>query len=294
MGHPHLWIGHLSLFVDRRAHPAEAGWTRDDKSWRSFVGLGQVADFLHEFLHIAKFLIDARESHVGDLIDRAEALHHTFADHFRGDLTFVLSFDYIDDVFDHHADLFEINGAFVTRGANGVDDFLTVEIFTTAIAFNHEEPISDHGFGGAETGAAFEAFASAPNRASLSANPGVDYFVFNGGALRAAHSCLFEGDEILKDEHTLFSGDGLRMKLDTPDRQGFVAQAHDLAFGGFGGDLEAIRQSLAFDDQGVIASRGEPLWHVFENIGARVLDGRGLAVHQTIGADDFSSEMLTD
>ncbi len=92
----------------------------------------------------------------------------------------------------------------------------------------------------------------------------------------------------------MFSGDGLRMKLDAPDWQGLVTQPHDFAFGGFGRDLEAIWQGLPLHDEGVIASRGEPLRHALEDIGASVLDRRGLAVHQAIGADDVSSEVLPD
>ena len=62
------------------------------------------------------------------------------------------------------------------------------------------------------------------------------------------------------------------MKLDAPDWQGLVTQPHDFSFGGFGRDLEAIGHSLPLHDEGVITSRGEPLRHALEDIGASVLD----------------------
>ena len=134
-----------------------------------------------------------------------------------------MGFDDIDDVFDHHADLLEINGTFVASRADRVNDFFAIKVLPSSIAFDHEETIAHHGFGGAEAVAAFDTFASATNRVTLPADPGVDYFIVNRSALWAAHSGLVEREKVLKDEHALFSGNGLGMKLDAPDRESLMA-----------------------------------------------------------------------
>lgn len=105
---------------------------------------------------------------------------------------------------------------------------------------------------------------------------------------------LIQGQEIFQDVHAILSGDGLGMKLDAPDGQGLVAQAHDFAFGGLGGDFKTVGHAFFFDEEGVVAGGGESLRHVFEDIGALMLDGRGFAVHQSVSAHDLATEVLAD
>src|SRR5438093_7644908 len=66
--------------------------------------------------------------------------------------------------------------------------------------------------------------------------------------------------------------DGLRMELHPFDRKGPVAQAHDLALGGLGRDLQAGWQRFPLDDQGVIACRLKRVRQVLEDRLAVMLD----------------------
>lgn len=84
------------------------------------------------------------------------------------------------------------------------------------------------------------------------------------------------------------------MELYAPYGEFAVAQPHDFALGGLGGDLEAVGEGLALDDEGVVAGGGEALGKSAEKVLAVVADGGGLAVHETVGTDDFASEMLSD
>ncbi len=84
------------------------------------------------------------------------------------------------------------------------------------------------------------------------------------------------------------------MELYAPDGQFAVAQAHDFAFGGFGGDFEAVREGGAFDEQGVVAGGLQALGESAEEVFAVMGDGGGLAVHEAVGPDDVSSEVLAD
>ena len=75
--------------------------------------------------------------------------------------------------------------------------------------------------------------------------------------------------------------DRLGVELHALDRQLAVAQAHDRAVGGLGGDLEHVGQAVAVDDQRVVAGGLERVGQAGEH--ARRRRGwieRGLAVHQ--------------
>ena len=84
------------------------------------------------------------------------------------------------------------------------------------------------------------------------------------------------------------------MELHPFDRQGPVAQAHDLAFGSLGRDLQAGRQRLPLHDQGVVARRLKRVRQIVEDRPAVVLDLGRLSVHQALRADHVAAEGLAD
>ena len=86
--------------------------------------------------------------------------------------------------------------------------------------------------------------------------------------------------------------DRLGVELDAVDGEVAVGEAHDFAFGGFGGDFEAGREGFAFDDEGMVAGGFEGTRQASENILAGVQDGRGFAVHEARSADDVASVNL--
>ena len=103
-----------------------------------------------------------------------------------------------------------------------------------------------------------------------------------------------ESEEIFQNLHAAFGGDGFGMELHPPDGEFAVTQAHDLAFRGFGGDFEALGERGALNEKRVVAGGGEALGEVFEHIGVLVKNGRGLAVHETVGAHDVAAEVVAD
>src|ERR1700722_11812596 len=59
--------------------------------------------------------------------------------------------------------------------------------------------------------------------------------------------CQFQ--KVGEDLFSAFSQNRFGVELDAPDGMGFVADAHDFAFGfGFGGDLEGFRHGVALDE----------------------------------------------
>ena len=69
------------------------------------------------------------------------------------------------------------------------------------------------------------------------------------------------------------------MELHAFDVQFSVAEPHDRAVVRFGGNLQAARQRLPFDDQRVITRGLKFLRQAAKNRFAVVLDAAGLAVH---------------
>src|SRR5437879_9852100 len=79
--------------------------------------------------------------------------------------------------------------------------------------------------------------------------------------------CLsFQFQKISHDLASVFSQDALRMELDAPDRIIPMPDAHDLTFGSLGRHFQKIRQRGALNDQRMVASRVEWIWHPQEQI----------------------------
>ena len=68
---------------------------------------------------------------------------------------------------------------------------------------------------------------------------------------RAADDLEFE--EVSEEAFAFGGEDGFGVELDAVDGESFVLQAHDFAFGGFGGDFQDVGQGVAFDDERVVA-----------------------------------------
>lgn len=92
----------------------------------------------------------------------------------------------------------------------------------------------------------------------------------------------------------MFGGDGFGVELDSVDGEFFVADAHDFALCGGGGDFEAVGGGFFFEEEGVVAGGLEVFGEVFEEAFCVVGNGGEFAVHDVVGPDDFASEVLAD
>ena len=79
--------------------------------------------------------------------------------------------------------------------------------------------------------------------------------------------------KILQHLLAVLGEDGFGVELDAVDGQFAVGEAHDFAFGGFGGDFEAGGEGFAFDDEGVVAGGFEGAGEAGEDILAGVENG---------------------
>ena len=88
--------------------------------------------------------------------------------------------------------------------------------------------------------------------------------------------------------------DALGVELHTPDRQFLVPQAHDFTLLRLGGDLQTVRQRLAFDNERMVARGDVGRGDVFEQVIAVVCHGGRFAVHHPVVHHDFAAEGVAD
>jgi len=84
------------------------------------------------------------------------------------------------------------------------------------------------------------------------------------------------------------------MELHAFDGERPVAQAHDLAVLGPGGDLEAVRQRVALDGERVVTRAGEWIRQAGKDAAIAVCYLRDLAVHQALGVHDAPAKSFAD
>jgi len=80
------------------------------------------------------------------------------------------------------------------------------------------------------------------------------------------------------------------VELDAFDFVAAVAEAHDDAVVGFGGDGEFAGQRFFFDDQGMVARGGEGIGQLAEYILVVVMDLAGFAVEELWGAYNLAAK----
>ena len=120
------------------------------------------------------------------------------------------------------------------------------------------------------------------------------FVCLGGGWIPAAPDLLPKREEVSDDRPPAVGQDAFRMKLHAPDGMLAMPHSHDLAFLGLGGDLEAVRKRVAFDDQGVVARRHKRIGHPLKQVLAVVFNRRSLAVHHAVIDDDFRAEDVAD
>ena len=84
------------------------------------------------------------------------------------------------------------------------------------------------------------------------------------------------------------------MELDAFEFGAAMADAHDDAVAGFGGDGEIARQGFALDDERVVARGGEGVGKFAEDAFGVVMDRTGFAVEEFRRANDFPTECGAD
>src|SRR4030095_3387962 len=74
------------------------------------------------------------------------------------------------------------------------------------------------------------------------------------------------------------------------DAERLVAHSHNLTLGRFRADLKTVGQRLTVNDERMVAGSLEGIRQIAENRTAVVSHHRRFAMHQTFGADDFTTK----
>jgi hypothetical protein len=80
-------------------------------------------DFLHELGRFLEPAIHARETHVGDLVDRFQTLHHAFADRHRRNFPVKFVCDFVLNFVRELLERFRLYGPFLAGGAEAQEEF---------------------------------------------------------------------------------------------------------------------------------------------------------------------------
>src|SRR5208337_158683 len=131
------------------------------------LGLEQVLQFGHEFLHVFEVEIDGRKPYISDFVVAAETVHDQLAD-FAG-LAFTLGglndegLGFIDDLFEFA----DGHGALLAGAHQPVEHFLTVKTLASAVFLYHHVRNFVDALVGGEALLALQAFAAAADGVRL-------------------------------------------------------------------------------------------------------------------------------
>jgi len=149
--------------------------------------LEQILQLGQKRFDILKIAIDGSEAHVGDLVERFEALHDKFADVGGGDFAVGAFGKFAFDGIDDFREFSDADRTFLAGFQETFQDLLPVEFFAAAVAFDHHERNVIAALIGGEAPLAFEAFTAAANHIAFFAFAGIDDFVFAVTAKRTRH-----------------------------------------------------------------------------------------------------------
>src|SRR6185312_14313270 len=145
----------------------------------AFGDLGEVPRF-------GEILVDARETNVGDVVERLEAIHHRFAD--LGALHLIaLGFQPTLDAGDHAVDLVRGDIALARSVADRAGELVAVERLSLTVLLDDRQVAKLDAFKGGEAGAAGLTLPASSDRRPILARAAVLYLAVFMGAERAAH-----------------------------------------------------------------------------------------------------------
>src|SRR5208283_312275 len=153
---------------------------------RSLLGL-QLFDFVNEVRGFLKPAVDAGETHVGDLVNVAQAVHDHRADELGGHFALEFAGHRGDDVIHQIFHGLRTDGTFLTGLFDAGQKFFARKFLMPPIALEHHQPFTFDFLVSGEAMAAFGAFPAAADGGSLARGARVNDFIFLTAALGATH-----------------------------------------------------------------------------------------------------------
>ena len=135
------------------------------------IVLGQFGQRLLEVLGLAEIAIDRSEADVGHVVERAEILHHGFADGLRGDLTLTNAFQIADDFRHQLLHLLRLDGPLAQRDRQRAKELVAIEGNAASVALEDHKFAELHALEGREAEVAGQTDTAATDRGRVFRRP---------------------------------------------------------------------------------------------------------------------------
>src|ERR1700712_1019861 len=130
---------------------------------RAVVVAGELAEHGLKILGLAEIAIDRGETHIGDVVELAQMLHHDLADRLRGNLRLAAAFKLAHDRRDQLLDPLLIDRALAQADLYRAHQLVAVERHPAAVALDHRQLAQLHALEGGEAEIAGDADPPPPD-----------------------------------------------------------------------------------------------------------------------------------
>ena len=145
------------------------------------------ADDRIEIARFAEIAIDRGEAHIGDVVERLQALHDQFADPVGRDVAVGLALELAHDAVDHALDPLGLDGALAQRDLDRAHQLVAVERRAPAVLLDHHQFAQLDALEGGEPPAAIGADPPAADRGGILGRPRVLHLRVETAAIGAPH-----------------------------------------------------------------------------------------------------------
>src|SRR4029453_2698445 len=140
---------------------------------------------------------DRGEAHIGDVVERAQHLHHHLAHGLRGNLALALALEFAHDLGDDLLDALGLDRALAQRDLYRAQELVAVERHATAVALDHGELAQLHPLEGGEAKIAGEAHTAAADDGGILRRPRILHLGVEAAAIGTAHGTLLASGRAL-------------------------------------------------------------------------------------------------
>jgi len=98
-----------------------------------------------EILGFAEIAIHRGKAHIGDIVERAQRLHHHLADGLRGHFALALAFELAHDLGNDLVDALGLDRTLAQGDLDRAQQLVAIERHTAAVALDHNELAQLHG-----------------------------------------------------------------------------------------------------------------------------------------------------
>src|SRR5713101_3243245 len=140
-----------------------------------------------EILGFAEVSVDRGEAHIGNVIERAQALHHHLANGLGGDFALALALELAHDLGHGLIDALRLDRTLAQRDLHRAQELVTVKRHAAAVALDDDELAQLYPLECREAEIAGEADATAADDGAILRRPRVLHLRVEAAAIRTAH-----------------------------------------------------------------------------------------------------------